>query len=355
MQTIIGLMSGTSLDGVDVAACRFWQENETWHYAIDAANTYPFSKEWKIKLENASLLSGLELQLLHNEFGRLLGNFVQDFISNHAIHAQIIASHGHTIFHQPDKKLTVQIGSGAEIAAITCLDVINDFRVIDVALNGQGAPLVPIGDELLFAQYDACVNLGGFANISTRNKGKRIAWDICPVNIALNYMAQKMDFDYDKNGELARSGKLIPELYEYLLSLSYYQLSFPKSLGKEWVETHIFSYLSQNNWNTMDVLHTLTQHCAQVIAQEIQGIEASNALFTGGGTLNTYLMELIRKKTSCSIIIPAPHLIHFKEALIFAFLGHLRSLEHHNSLQAVTGATRNSIGGSWWKGISQST
>lgn len=350
MQTILGIMSGTSLDGVDIAACQFWQENAQWKYAILAAHTYPYSKHWQEKLQHAVHLFGLELSLLHNELGRLFAQYVNQFCHENNITAQLIASHGHTIFHQPEKQFTLQIGSGAEIAAHTGIDVINNFRVLDVALHGQGAPLVPIGDELLFSQYDACINLGGFANISSNRNGKRVAWDICPVNIVLNSLAQALDLEYDKDGALARSGQIIPELLSYLNYLEFYRTTAPKSLGREWVETHIFDYLQKKNEPTQDLLHTFTQHCAHQITEEIRMLHAKNVLFTGGGTLNAFLIELIKEKSNCEIIVPEPQLIHFKEALIFAFLGHLRSLNKINTLKEVTGAHHNSIGGAWWKG-----
>ncbi len=350
MQTVLGVMSGTSLDGVDIAACQFWQENEQWNYSILAAKTYTYPKEWQEKLRQAPLLSGLELSLLHNELGRLFADYIQQFLASNSVKVDVIASHGHTIFHQPKEHLTLQIGSGAVIAALTKIDVINDFRVLDVALQGQGAPLVPIGDELLFHQYDGCINLGGFANISTQKNGKRIAWDICPVNIVLNAIALELGKEYDEDGKLARNGQLISDLLSYLQQLDYYQLSAPKSLGKEWVDVHVFSYLADKEWKKEDILHTFTEHIANIIAQEINAIAAQRILFTGGGTYNSYLLERIQQKTAAEIIIPDSHLINFKEALIFGLLGFLRYNEKENTLKTVTGALKNSIGGAWWKG-----
>ncbi len=348
MLTVLGVMSGTSLDGVDIAACQFWQENSTWKYTILNAETYNYTPIWQDKLKTAPLLSGLDLHLLNNELGRLLADYIQQFIHAYKIKADLIASHGHTVFHQPALKLTLQIGAGAEIAAQTGIDVINDFRVLDVALNGQGAPLVPIGDELLFNEYDACINLGGFANISTHRQHQRIAWDICPANIILNPFAEKLGCPFDEGGKIAQKGQIIPELLSYLNHLEFYQTSAPKSLGKEWVDAFIGTYLRDKNWPAEDVLHTLTQHIAFIISTEINQINAQNVLFTGGGTYNSYLLELIKKQTDAEIIIPQDDLIHFKEALIFAFLGYLRHTNQINTLKNVTGAHKSSMGGAWW-------
>lgn len=350
MLTVLGIMSGTSLDGVDIAACQFWQEKSTWKYTILHAETYHFTPTWQDKLKSAPLLSGFDLHLLNNELGRLLAQNAQDFISKNNLSINFIASHGHTVFHQPALKLTLQIGSGAEIAAQTGIDVINDFRVLDVALNGQGAPLVPIGDELLFNEYDACINLGGFANISANRQGNRIAWDIGPANIILNPFAEKLGLQYDKNGNIAQKGQIIPELLSYLNSLDFYQQIAPKSLGKEWVDEFIFTFLKDKNWPTEDILHTFTQHIAFIISKEINQINAQNVLFTGGGTYNSFLLQLIKKQTKAEIIVPNNDLINFKEALIFAFLGYLRHTNQINTLKDVTGAQKNSMGGAFWKG-----
>ena len=349
--TIIGLMSGTSLDGVDIASCEFSiSKNGKINYKIHGAETIAYTKDWKNKLTSAPLLSGLELKFLDIDYGNYLGGITKDFITRHRLEPHFIASHGHTVFHQPGRGITLQIGSGASIAAKTGLKVICDFRSLDVVLGGQGAPLVPIGDKLLFGEYEFCLNLGGFSNISMDDKKlRRIAFDICPVNMALNHYANKLGFEFDKNGEIAAKGLLNKKLLNALNSLDYYTKKHPKSLGREWFETS-FLPLIDNHIPTQDVLHTLTEHIAIQIAMAVSEFPAGKILTTGGGAENTYLIKRIRKHAKSKIVIPEKILVHYKEALVFALLGFLRSENKINTLASVTGARSNSIGGAIFQG-----
>lgn len=343
-ETVIGLMSGTSLDGVDIACCEFWESHTKVHFNILAAETIPYPAEWKVKLEKAPSLSGLEITRLDLQYGTYLGKLTNDFIDSNKIRVQWIASHGHTIFHQPDRGFTLQIGHGAAIAAKTGKSIISDFRSLDVALGGQGAPLVPVGDKHLFGEYDFCLNLGGFENISMDIQGKRIAFDICPANTALNHFAEKLGFGFDKNGHLAAQGKLNVDLLEQLNQLDYYSKTPPKSLGREWLETSFLPLINQNIPIT-DVLSTLCEHIAMQTAKTVSGFPLGNLLITGGGAENGFLISRIREHIKHQIVIPDKTLIHFKEALVFAYLGWLRSKNKINTFSSVTGATRDSSGG----------
>lgn len=351
---VIGLMSGTSLDGLDIAACKFCYENGKWTFAIQDAETVAYTEPLQEKLRNAHTLSAYEYVLLHNELANYWGILVKQFIENQAIKVDFIASHGHTVFHQPQKGLTTQIGNGAILAAICQLPVVSDFRVLDVALGGQGAPLVPIGDKLLFGEYDFCLNLGGIANISTENNGQRIAYDICPANMILNHLALQLGYSYDENGNLARKGKFDKELFENLNQLDFYQQVAPKSLGREWFAEKfmplINQYLHNTNHETIEnLLATCTHHIAYQIAQNITSTkqEKPTLLVTGGGAFNSYLLELLQNYApNLQIIVPDSRLIQFKEALIFAFLGVLRWRNEPNALKSVTGASKDSCGGS---------
>lgn len=340
----IGLMSGTSLDGLDICFAAFEKQNNGWNFQILQAKTLPYSENWEEKLRNSIHLSSEELLELHSEYGFYLGEKVREFIdSNRLEHIDLIASHGHTVFHQPQKKFTLQIGDGRAIKIATGLPVIYDFRSQDVLKGGNGAPLVPIGDELLFSEYDACLNLGGFSNISLKQDDKRIAFDIAPVNIALNRLAQKFNKNFDENGDLARKGTIDEDLLIKLNSIEFYNLPHPKSLGIEWCCEHIFPLLE--NTETADSMATITEHVAQQISEVINKNNLQNVLFTGGGTYNTFLIEKIRKKTESAIIIPEKEIIDYKEALIFAFMGVLRFTNEINVLASATGSTADHSSG----------
>ncbi|ASK30097.1 anhydro-N-acetylmuramic acid kinase [Chryseobacterium sp. T16E-39] len=339
----IGLMSGTSLDGLDICFVQFEKQQE-WSFQILKAKTIPYPKHWKDQLRNSIYLSPEELLELNAEYGFYLGKSIHQFIQSHQLkNIDLISSHGHTVFHQPQKKFTLQIGDGRAIKLETGLPVIYDFRSQDVLMGGNGAPLVPIGDELLFPQYDACINLGGFSNISLKSNSKRVAFDIVPVNIILNQLVQKFGKEYDKNGELAKEGKVHDQLLNHLSALQFYRLPYPKSLGIEWCNENIFP--SFENIETLDLLATFTEHIAQQISQVINENKLENILFTGGGTHNTYLIEKIKSKTKGEIVIPERQIIDYKEALIFAFIGILRLNNEVNVLASATGSFRDHSSG----------
>lgn len=343
---MIGLMSGTSVDGLDVAFCRFGARNK---FELVAAKTYPYPNELRQRLQTAMTLSAVELAALDAELGLYFGKTVNDFLKKFKLKKpDAIASHGHTVFHDPLKNYSVQIGKGSHIAAVTNVPVVCDFRSTDVALGGQGAPLVPIGDEMLFSQYDYCLNLGGIANVSFKSKGKRIAYDISPCNLPVNMLMKKFGKEFDKDGQLGRSGKIIPGLLDALNQLKFYSQRPPRSLGREWVEREVMPLLNQND-STTDVLRTYYEHIAIQIANQFK-TKNSSVLVTGGGAYNTFLMQLIHQKSKVTIVTPEPSLIEFKEALIFAFLGYLRLNEKNNALKSVTGAKRDSVGGAIYSG-----
>lgn len=340
-------MSGTSLDGLDLVAAEFWHKNGKWNFKIHFAETVSYSYEWREKLRNSPSLSGEKLIELHSEFGRFLGFETMGFIEKKSFTPDLIASHGHTVFHQPEKHFTFQLGNGADIAATTQITTVADFRTGDVALGGQGAPLVPVGDRLLFGEYDFCLNLGGFANISFENNGKRVAFDICPVNFILNYFAEKQGFAFDKNGELGQKGKVNTELLKKLNQLEFYQKEPPKSLGREWVEQVYLPVLKDAEISENDKLRTVYEHIKQQIAVTIyrKSNGKEKMLVTGGGAFNSFLTELISKQVQVEVVILSNEIINFKEALIFAFLGVLRLTGQNNCHSSVTGAARDHSSG----------
>ena len=334
---VIGVMSGTSLDGVDVVYVEF-RKKDFSKYEIVFSETISYSVDWVERLREGISLTRDALLVLDIEYAELLSNLINDFIyRNNIKNVDFIASHGHTIFHQPDKGITLQIGDGQTIANKTSKKVVCDFRTQDVAFGGQGAPLVPIGDKILFSKFKYCINLGGFANISFDNAiGKRIAFDLCPLNIVLNHYARKLGRDFDDGGRIAMKGKLNEDLFEKLNSIDYYHQKPPKSLGLEWVQKNIFSLLNEFNDDTPTILRTFVEHAAFQIYKSI-GNEVS-VLYTGGGVFNTFLTSRIDFFSKQRVVLMEKKLIEYKEALIFALLGVLRVENKINCLASVTGA-----------------
>lgn len=344
--SVIGLMSGTSLDGIDLACCEFEQVGKELKWELKAAETTPYAEEWVDRLSTLENSTAFEYALADIELGHLMGQRVAEFVARTGVTADFVASHGHTIFHQPKLKLTTQIGNGDAIAAECGLPVIHNFRTFDVALGGQGAPLVPIGDRLLFSDYDACLNLGGFANISYEAAGKRTAFDVSPCNMAMNFLARKMGADYDKDGLTARSGNIIPTILEQLNGLPYYSQSGPKSLGKEWFVSSVLPLIDNEDYSVSDLMRTFVEHIAQQVAAIAKPIAAKSLLATGGGARNKFLIERIGALAEgTSVAVPDDDIIDYKEAIIFALLGYLRITQQTNTLRSVTGAKCDSIGG----------
>lgn len=348
VKSVIGLMSGTSLDGLDLCCVTFKYDDGKWEYQIVKAEDEPYPDDIKQKLANAQNMSAEEYALFHSDYGIYLGQRVKAFIDRNGLKPDLIASHGHTIFHQPGIRFTAQIGSGAGIAAETEVDCVCDFRTTDVALFGQGAPLVPIGDRTLFAEYDYCLNMGGFSNISFNDGDVRSAYDISPVNYVMNHYTRTIGLDYDKDGEMARSGKVCEELLERLDNLEFYSMKGPKSLGREWVENEVIPLIDSYNLSIEDKLCTFCEHVAVQIGSHIKG---GKVLLTGGGALNKYLVERMSARApQCEYVVPDKLTINFKEALIFAFLGMLYICDMPNCLSSVTGAKFNCVGGALYKG-----
>jgi len=342
---VIGVMSGTSLDGIDLVYVEF-NKTTKWEFKILDAQTFEYDPIWREKLGKLISASFEELKMIDTDYTYYLAGVINHFIeTNHIKNLDAICSHGHTALHQPQNKLTYQIGNKSILAALTKNTVICDFRVQDVELDGQGAPLVPIGDELLFSDYDFCLNLGGFANISTKINGERIAYDICPVNIVLNHYMKTLGFEYDDKGDLASTGIVNDLLLTALDNLDFYKLPYPKSLGLEWVNTHIFPLINFYKVGMPDVLRTFIEHIANQISTEINKKNNASILVSGGGVYNEFLINRIKSLTNNKIIVPTKEIIEFKEALIFAFLGVLRLRNEVNTLKSVTGASKNHSSG----------
>lgn len=336
---VIGVMSGTSLDGIDLAHVYFTVKNHHWSYKILETTTIPYSQQWLNKLKIAIDFSDKELIQLNEEYTDYLGTVIKQFIEKFDLNAiDAVCSHGHTILHQPQNGFTLQIGNLPKIATISNKTVVCDFRVQDVKLGGQGAPLVPIGDRLLFSEYDYCLNLGGFSNVSFEENGKRIAFDISPVNTVLNFYANQLGLEYDDKGKIARSGKINSSLLNDLNHLNYYQKPYPKSLGFEFVKETVLPLLEKHPIPTEDKMNTFVEHIAIQTNHSLQK-KSGKLLITGGGAYHDYLIERLRfHLPTMELIIPDAKTLEFKEALIFGLLGVLKLRNEINVLSSVTGA-----------------
>lgn len=354
----IGVMSGSSLDGLDIAFAEFQENAGKWSYDIRQATCYSYDEDWARKLETASLLSGLDYQLIHAEYGHYIGQQVNKFISEYGLEFQValISSHGHTTFHIPQKRMTAQLGDGAAIAAETGLPVVCNLRALDVSFGGQGAPIVPIGEKWLLEEYDFFLNIGGIANISF-NQESYTAFDICAANRVLNMLAKKIGKEYDDQGMIAATGTINTELLEKLNALEFYKRTYPKSLANDFGTDVVYPMIHSMGLEIEDSLRTYVEHIVIQIRNAISMsrtiIQNARMLVTGGGAFNTFLIGRLRdelKELSIEIVVPDENLVKYKEAMIMAFMGVLRWRQEYNVLSSVTGASRNSIGGALWTG-----
>lgn len=349
----IGLMSGTSLDGLDVCQCTFRRNDGKWSFTLDCARGYSYPDEYKYKLGiGAQNMSAHEYVAFHSEYGFYLGERVKEFMEEFGVKPDIISSHGHTIFHEPHKKIMYQIGDGAAIAAVTRVPVVSDFRRLDIMLGGQGAPLVPIGDRFLFGEYGFCLNIGGFSNISFEKDGRRIAFDISPVNYVINHYCRQVGLEFDCDGNIARKGSVCKSLLDALNGMDFYKQEGPKSLGREWVETNVYPLLESYGLTLEDLLRTFYEHAAMQVARVVRAnaLQSSpSVLITGGGAFNKFLIERISQLSGADVVIPDKKIIEYKEAIIFALLGALYMAGEPSCLSSVTGAAIDNIGGMLFK------
>ena len=354
---VIGLMSGSSLDGLDIVFTEFNEMAGKWNFKIKCAACIEYDKIWVNKLQDAVHLSAGDYQLLNVEYGRYLGKVVNEFIEEFNLHHQVnlIASHGHTTFHLPEKRMTHQLGDGATIAAETMLPVVSDLRMMDVAFGGQGAPIVPMGEKLLFPDHHFFLNLGGIANLSLHEDGKITAFDICAANRVLNMLAKEKNKPYDEGGTMASSGKVVPELLKQLNQLDFYAVPPPKSLANSFGTDIVYPLIKSFNLPGEDALCTYVEHIAMQIKNSFPTHPATiqQLMITGGGAFNQFLISRISKylkEVNFEIYIPDEEVVVYKEALIMGLLGVLRWREQYTTISSVTGASRSSIGGALWLG-----
>ncbi|HEY8690582.1 MAG TPA: anhydro-N-acetylmuramic acid kinase [Chitinophagaceae bacterium] len=355
---VIGLMSGSSLDGLDIAFVQLQENGGKWSFEILNTDCYEYNIEWIVKLKNAIGLTALDYQLLHTEYGHYLGKQVNIFIEKNNLHHQVnlISSHGHTTFHLPEKLMTAQLGDGAAIAAETQLPVVTDLRAMDMALGGQGAPIVPIGEKLLLDDYTYFLNLGGIANISANINDRFVAFDVCAANRVLNMLAEDKGFAFDDGGKIAAAGNINNNLLQKLNELEYYNQPYPKSLANDFGIETVFPIIKRSSISVEDAMRTYVEHIVFQIRNAITDqlpLVSGELLATGGGAFNTFLVERLKallNENKIEVIVPGKNLVNYKESLIMALIGTLRWREEYNVLASVTGAKRNSIGGALWLG-----
>ncbi len=356
---VIGLMSGSSLDGLDIAFIEFDESGGKWHYDIKVSACIPYEIEWMERLAKAYNLTAFDYLVLHVAYGKYIGDKINEFIETHQLHhqVQLIASHGHTVFHNPAKGMSAQIGDGSVIAATTGINVVSDLRAIDIAFGGQGAPIVPIGEKLLLNEYSCFLNLGGIANISCNIKNEYLAFDVCSANRILNMLAQTTGKEYDEDGWIASRGSINEVLLNELNQLDYYKRLHPKSLDNSFGLQTVYPIIQSYNLSVEDAMCTYAAHIVEQIADGFYSILDTSVpnklLVTGGGAFNKFVTNLLQEKLSnfgVEVMIPAPDLINYKEALIMGLIGILRWREEYNVLSSVTGASRDSINGAVWIG-----
>lgn len=352
----IGIMSGSSLDGLDIAFVEFHENGGKWEFEIQQAECIPYTADWKNRLEKAIELNGLDYQLLHTEYGHYIGQQINAFIDRHQLHYKVavIGSHGHTTFHMPERKMTAQVGDGAAIAAATGLPVVADLRAMDVALGGQGAPIVPVGEKLLLNRHRYFLNIGGIANLSINGDVYK-AFDVCAANRVLNMLAAELGSEFDANGAFAEKGTVNEALLQELNGLDYYSLDAPKSLANDFGTDTVFPIIKRQGGTVNDQLRTYVEHIVQQVGKALDTDpayhrEAHSMLVTGGGALNTFLIERMGTVLQVNVTVPDQHLIQYKEAMIMALIAVLRWREETNVFSSVTGASRDSAGGALWLG-----
>ncbi len=342
---VIGVMSGTSLDGIDICFATYYYRFGKWEFTFNNSKTVKYDKKWVYRLKNAHHLNKENLLELDVEYTKYLSNSILQFIEENKINnIDLISSHGHTVFHLPKQKITYQIGNRFELSKNTGIPVVCDFRVQDVELGGHGAPLVPIGDLLLFNGYSHCLNLGGFSNISIKYENKIIAYDICPVNVVLNNYSRLLGHDFDMDGRISESGQINKDLLESLNSISYYNSKYPKSLSIEWVENKIFPIINSFKISVNDILRTFVEHVAHQISNNLNENNIK-LLVTGGGAKNGFLINRIKKLSNINFELESENITDYKEALIFGFMGVLKIRNEINCLKSVTGASKNHSSG----------
>lgn len=376
-------MSGSSLDGLDLVFAEIEENGGAWGAEVLAVDCYPYPPEWTERLKNATSLSALDYALLHVDYGHYLGEQVNRFIEENGLHYKValIASHGHTTFHLPARRMTGQLGDGAALAAVTGLPVVSDLRALDIAFGGQGAPIVPVGEKLLFRDHSLFLNLGGIANISFNNPDSYIAYDVCPANRVLNMLSALAGKEYDAGGQMASEGVVHEELLQKLNALPYYALPHPKSLANDFGTDEVFPIIQSFGLRIPDALRTYVEHIVQQIAKAVRDnrsgmtddrlettddrqpmteqltsnfkLQTSNLLVTGGGALNTFLVSRLEEELAplgIEVTVPDEKLVQYKEALVMALIGVLRWRQEYNVLSSATGARRDSIGGALWIG-----
>ena len=337
-------MSGSSLDGVDLAIIDFYKKKNKWKFKLLEFNTISYDYNLKNELSVAHNLNLNQIKKLDSKYTFVLASLINNFLEKLKINIDFVSSHGHTILHQPEKGVTIQIGNNIDLSNLISKKLICDFRTQDVLFGGQGAPLVPVGDYHLFSEFDYTLNLGGFANITNLTNQFPRAHDVCAVNTVLNKLSNELNLDYDSEGRIAMNGNLIKDLKNELDNILFYKDKPPKSLGVEWLNRVVYPILNKyKSFKIEDILYTYSIHISEVLSRELP--EGKKILLSGGGSFNNFLIDNIVQKSKSIITIPNKEIINFKEAIIFAFIGVLKIRNEINCFKSVTGACKDHCSG----------
>ena len=357
----VGVMSGSSLDGLDIAYCDFMIDTKLpglvsqWNMLDTVSISY--TKDYSNRLHKLKSKSALDLAMFHSEFGAYLGDTLKDLIHKHEWEPSFVSSHGHTIFHYPGQHMTFQLGAGQQIADHCQRPCITDLRQSDINFGGQGAPLATLADRFLFPGCTYYLNLGGIMNLSMLKDNKSIGYDLAPANQVLNHLARRAGFEMDKDGLLGAKGKVISNLLDKLKNHPFLRQPHPKSLDNAEVEQHWIQLFKDKADSTVDILRTYYEFIAYCIGSEIVQLRNQigkdhlfeKILITGGGAHNVFLMKLIENQLEDLGIQLKPcerAVIDFKEALLIAYCGLFRWLEVPLPISQSTGARKDSIAGS---------
>ena len=352
----IGIMSGTSLDGVDVVLCEIDDTSCTLLESLE----FPFPSE--LKAELLSMISGTctleEIGRADHGLGVLFTEAVASLVVSHNIDVTTIKAiglHGQTLWHDPEGEyaFTMQLGDPNILATKTGIEVVADFRRKDVALGGQGAPFAPAFHEFIFSNINkptAVLNIGGMANITVlakKNNDRLIGYDTGCGNVLLDaWIAKHKNLSYDKDGAWARSGKVDDALLDTMMKDPYFSASYPKSTGREkfnmaWLEG-VIDNVGMRPTRPTDVQRTLVELTALSISNEVLKFNRDIVLLCGGGAKNIFLVERIKQLLPNIEVNIAPHADEI-EAMTFAWLACKRIHKEKVNLKDVTGASDNAV------------
>jgi anhydro-N-acetylmuramic acid kinase len=352
MTYILGAMSGSSLDGLDLAICSFTDQSI---FTIHNSTTIELPLDLRTKLKNFSTLNAFQIADLDAYFALFSAHSIRDFTNNWIGGISLVVSHGHTLYHNPANAVSWQIGNGGIIAAVTGIDTLCDLRVQDVALGGQGAPLAALVDLNLFKDYTGLLNLGGIANITINQSNTVYSWDISPCNQVFNHLAQKEGKEFDKGGSIARSGKILMELIHKWQENTYFSQMPPKSMDNTWVKENYIKEIDKIDQPVKILMASFAEFVAIQLSKDLKSLDLNpgKILVTGGGAFNAHFISRLKVHLSplnWVVEVAEESLINYKEAMLMAYMGHRYINKKTNTISTATGAEKDLISGALYLG-----